>query len=92
MKFPETFRKAQQFQGAFIYYLRQTPYLSALMSPLSEKIAKGKKYQLTEEIISNLTTLREKIKDGGRRRSLQKFVTVTKNCYHYKNFVTVTKI
>ena len=64
MKFPETFRKAQQFQGAFNYYLRQTPDLSALMSPLSKEIAKGKKYQLTEEIISNLTTLREKIKDG----------------------------
>ena len=60
MKFPETFRKAQQYQGAFNYYLRQTPDLSALMSPLSKEIAKGKKYVLTDEIISNLKVLREK--------------------------------
>lgn len=64
MKFPETFRKAQQYQGAFNYYLRQTPDLSALMSPLSKEIAKGKKYVLSDEIISNLKVLREKIRDG----------------------------
>ena len=61
---PTTLRKAQQFQGAFMYYMRQTPELVALLTPLSKEIGKNKDYKLTEEIKTNLQKLQSSVKDG----------------------------
>ena len=61
---PKTLRKAQQYQGAFMYYMRQTPELVALLTPLSKEIGKDKDYKLTAEIIENLKKLQDSLKDG----------------------------
>lgn len=62
--YPKTVTEAMRYQGAHMYYLRQTPELSALMSPLSREISKGKNYTLTDEIKIGIDKLRENIKNG----------------------------
>jgi hypothetical protein len=62
--FPKTVTEAMRYQGAHQYYSRQTPELSALLSPLSREISKGKNYILTDEIKDGIIKLRETIRNG----------------------------
>jgi hypothetical protein len=47
-----------------MYYMRQTPELVALLTPISKEIGKNKDYKLTEETKTNLKKLQSSVKDG----------------------------
>jgi hypothetical protein len=64
LDYPKNLKEAQRFMGCLNYYSRLIPKMSALLSPMTKEIGKGKEYTLTDEIIKNIDELKKIIKQG----------------------------
>jgi len=64
LDYPKNLKEAQRFIGSLNYYSRLIPKMSALLSPMTQEIGKGKNYCLTDEIIKNVDDLKKIIKQG----------------------------